>query len=377
MPETTYGMRRLRLPVSVGLFLIASISHAQTDSVKSAESSAGPPETQPVLLQMIRDDAVHKELGLSEDQIQDVYELIRSVDGPWFRVRIRPEAERVGVIGELTARLNHGLSGVLDGTQISRLGQLQNQALGTRMLVRDETAAALGVSPTQRERLYKVYRDSDRRTAEIQAKVASGELDGGEAAKKVADVKESEKREFMDVLSNDQKRKLVSVAGPTFDFSKVKRIYPLAPEFTDQGAQWLQGSGVKLEDLRGKVVAVHFYAFQCINCRRNLPHYNGWHQDFADEGLVVIGIQTPETAAERSADRVAAAIEGESIGYPVLMDGASENWRQWSNTMWPTVYLVDKKGFIRRWWQGEMNWKGTPGEQQMRDTIRQLLDEEG
>ena len=64
-----------------------------------------------------------------------------------------------------------------------------------------------------------------------------------------------------------------------------------------------------------------------------------------------------------------------SLTYPVLLDGESKNWKAWSNTMWPTVYLVDRKGFLRRWWQGELNWKETPGEQQMRETIEQLLSE--
>jgi hypothetical protein len=62
--------------------------------------------------------------------------------------------------------------------------------------------------------------------------------------------------------------------------------------------------------------------------------------------------------------------------YPVLMDAQSSNWKSWSNTMWPTVYLIDKRGFIRRWWQGELNWQGTPGEQQMRDSIERLLSED-
>ena len=130
-----------------------------------------------------------------------------------------------------------------------------------------------------------------------------------------------------------------------------------------------------LEQLRGKVVAVHFYAFQCINCQRNFPHYKAWHDDYGDKDLVIIGIQTPETSPERQIDRVTAAVKQDAMEYPVLMDAQSSNWAAWNNTMWPTVYLIDKQGFIRRWWQGEMNWQGTPGEQQMRETIEQLLAE--
>jgi thiol-disulfide isomerase/thioredoxin len=178
------------------------------------------------------------------------------------------------------------------------------------------------------------------------------------------------------LLSEEQKSKIGNLTGEPFDFSQVKRVYPLAPEFESSGVTWLQGGPLSLERLRGKVVAVHFYAFQCINCKRNLPHYSAWHDDYADKNLVIIGIQSPETSAEREVDRVAAAAKLEGMEYPIIMDAEMSNWSAWNNTMWPTVYLIDKQGFIRRWWQGEMNWQGTPGEQQMRETIEQLLAEE-
>ena len=98
-------------------------------------------------------------------------------------------------------------------------------------------------------------------------------------------------------------------------------------------------------------------------------------KDYADRGLAVVGIQTPETAAERDAEKVAASAKRAGIEYPLLLDRKSSNWNKWSNTMWPTIYLVDRKGFLRRWWQGELNWNGGNGEQQMRATIEQLLAE--
>jgi hypothetical protein len=57
------------------------------------------------------------------------------------------------------------------------------------------------------------------------------------------------------------------------------------------------------------------------------------------------------------------------------MDSAANNWKTWHNTMWPTVYLIDKQGFLRRWWQGELNWQSATGEQEFRQTIQQLLKE--
>ena len=120
---------------------------------------------------------------------------------------------------------------------------------------------------------------------------------------------------------------------------------------------------------------LHFYAFQCINCRRNLPHYNGWYDDFSSDDVVVIGIQTPETPAERDREKVRQALSKEGIEYNVLFDPDSSNWKAWGNTMWPTVYLIDKDGFIRTWWQGELNWEGATGEAQYRQIIRQMVQE--
>ncbi|PAY17741.1 thioredoxin [Rhodopirellula sp. SM50] len=339
-------------------------------------AQVAPPEIQPVLLQMVRDDAIHQELNLSEDQVRQVFAALEQIDGPWFRVRIRPAQERIETIDRLSEQLSDALAEILDSKQLNRLDQLHNQALGTRMIVRDKTATALGLSPTTRESLYEVFAKTDSVVADVQQQSQTQSLDAAAAAKQIDKAKAAEKKSLVDALTNQQKRTLSALTGPSFNFAAVKRMYPAAPELTGEGASWLQGDPLTLDGLKGKVVVVHFYAFQCINCRRNLPHYNRWHADYADDGLVVIGIQTPETAAERSADRVAAALQTEQIQYPVLMDAQSANWKQWSNTMWPTVYLVDKKGFLRRWWQGEMNWKGTPGEAQMRETIEQLLAEE-
>jgi len=57
-----------------------------------------------------------------------------------------------------------------------------------------------------------------------------------------------------------------------------------------------------------------------------------------------------------------------------LFDGEAKNWQAWGNTMWPTVYIIDRDGFIRTWWQGELNWQGAEGEQQIRETIRKLTE---
>ena len=147
----------------------------------------------------------------------------------------------------------------------------------------------------------------------------------------------------------------------------------MAPDFSPS-ADWLNSPALSLEQLRGKVVLVHFYAFQCHNCQANFDVYRRWHDRFGDD-VVVVGIQTPETPDERRRDRVAAAVKLDDFKFPVIFDAASEHWKTWGNTMWPTVYVIDKKGYLRRWWQGELRWKGADTDQQLESLIEDLIEE--
>jgi peroxiredoxin len=329
----------------------------------------------PVLLQMIRDESIHQELTLSAAQQQRVIEALQTVDGRWFRSRNLPADPQRQEIEALTDELQSQLEAILQPQQIDRLAQLQRQALGTRMVLRDDVARPLGLTASQRDAFLKSFVETDSQAAQIQQQLHNGEKDLRSANEELERVKAKERQSLVGMLSSEQRSKLGSLTGSPFEFGAVRRMYPLAPELEPGGVSWIQGGPLTIEQLRGKVVAVHFYAFQCINCQRNFPHYKAWHDDYADRGLVIIGIQTPETSAERSLDRVAAAVKSDAMEYPVMLDAEASNWRAWSNTMWPTVYLIDKQGFIRRWWQGEMNWKETLGEQQMRQTIEQLLAE--
>jgi peroxiredoxin len=344
--------------------------------VREVASQEVLPNTPPVLLQMIRDDAVQNELTLTVAQRTEVKSALKSVDGRWFQSRILPAEKQQPELAMLTSQLRAELDSILDAKQRERLTQLERQALGTRMLTRDDVARALKLTPAKQQAFNEAFIETDQRAGDLQQQVQKGELPAAEAQEQVAKLKQAEQNQLLEKLSTAQRAQLGPLTGQPFDFSKIRRTLPLAPELTDKGVTWIQGGPLKLADLQGKVVAVHYYAFQCINCRRNLPHYKAWHDDYADKGLVIIGIQTPETSSERKLNLVAAAAKSEGIEYPIMLDSDGANWDTWSNRMWPTVYLIDKQGYIRRWWTGEMNWQGTEGEQQMRKTIEQLLVEE-
>lgn len=274
----------------------------------------------PVLLQMMRNGSIHDHLGLDPPSRQAVGATLDMIDGPWWRSRLLGDRERQVEVAKLTETLRTALKANLSAMQMNRVVQLEAQALLTE---------------EDQPRINKMSRQ------DVQA-----------------------------------------VYGQPYDFATIRRTFPRAPELVDgssgdapDGGKWLVGQRTTIGGLKGKVVAVHFYAFECINCIRNLPHYKSWHDDLADKGLVVIGIQTPETPRERDLVAVKNATKQSGIEYPVLMDPDAENWKAWGNTMWPTVYLVDKDGYIRAWWQGEMNWEGGSGEKTMRDQITKLLAE--
>lgn len=360
-------MNRLQCLLGLLFALTAGMNHAAGQATE--------PSTPPVLLQMIRDDAVHRELGLDAAQEGKVMEALQKVDAPWFRARNFPLDKQHAENERLTDLLRADLEGFLTPAQMTRLSELECQALGTRMVLRDDVARRLSITAAQRASFVESFVETDKKSFEIQKAMQKGEKSAQEGNRELENLKSGERKTLISKLTTEQKNQLGAITGQTFSFSQIRRTYPLAPELDLTGATWIQGGPVSLDQLKGKVVAVHFYAFQCINCQRNFDHYQGWYKDFADKDLVVIGIQTPETSAERQLDRVSSAVKKDGMTYPVLFDGQSSNWKNWSNTMWPTVYLIDREGFLRRWWQGELNWQGTPGEKQMRETIEQLLAE--
>jgi thiol-disulfide isomerase/thioredoxin len=148
-----------------------------------------------------------------------------------------------------------------------------------------------------------------------------------------------------------------------------------APELT--GDSWLnvpKGSSLSLASRKGKVTIVHFWTFGCINCKRNLPAYDRWSKRLAGYGVVVIGIHTPETEAERDPANVARKVKELGIAYPVLLDSEHQNWKRWQQSIWPAIYLIDKQGRVRYLWEGELEYQNAGGEAKMNRLIVELLN---
>lgn len=91
----------------------------------------------------------------------------------------------------------------------------------------------------------------------------------------------------------------------------------------------------------------------------------------------MVGVHTPETTTERDLSELRRRLVSEELKFPIVSDNDQNTWNVWGNSMWPSVYLIDKKGRLRYWWYGELDWKGAGGQKIMTEKIKELLAEEG
>ncbi len=106
------------------------------------------------------------------------------------------------------------------------------------------------------------------------------------------------------------------------------------------------GAPITLESLRGKVVILDFMTYSCNNCRAVIPHLSEWAELYRDQGLVVVGIHTPEFAFEREMDNVEKALASLGVSFPVVLDNDYGTWRAYNNHYWPHLFLIDREGNI-------------------------------
>lgn len=125
-----------------------------------------------------------------------------------------------------------------------------------------------------------------------------------------------------------------------------KSQFKQAPELA-RISGYINTEPITLAELKGKVVLVDFWTYSCINCIRTIPYLNAWHEKYADSGLVIVGVHTPEFEFEKNIDNVNAAVEKYGIEYPVVQDNDKGTWKAYENRYWPRKYLVDDEGYIR------------------------------
>ena len=160
---------------------------------------------------------------------------------------------------------------------------------------------------------------------------------------------------------------------PTVAVTSARSFLPIEgalPSFAGATA-WLNTEPLTRETLRGKVVVVDFWTYTCINWQRTQPYVRAWAEKYKDQGLVVIGIHTPEFEFEKNIDNIRPALERFRVRYPVAVDSDYAIWNAFRNQYWPALYVVDAGGNIRHHQFGEGEYERTEA------VIQQLLREAG
>jgi peroxiredoxin len=354
----------MRYHPRVAVLAVFYLAMATAACAVESEKAAAKPESPAVpylTLLIARDPAVHTELGLSTRQIERVDGAVAEVDHSFWLLRDVPVAQCSDQLDALLQKLRGGLKQVLEDAQQRRLDEIILQARGFNGLVAPETVSRLGLSDDQVAQLRSIARTNVRGS-----KASSSETEP--ATPKI------DARQLMEVLTSQQADQWGRAFGQPFDLARVRQVGCAAPELRSVD-DWINSQPTTLKSLRGNVVVLHFWAFGCSNCVHNLPHYQSWYEKLPSSKVKILGIHTPETDRERVVGNLRENVAQRGIKYPVAVDTEAENWKAWGNHMWPSVYLIDKRGLVRNWWYGELNWQGARGEEFMRGRIADLLAE--
>jgi len=171
--------------------------------------------------------------------------------------------------------------------------------------------------------------------------------------------------------SSNLESKIIGLGSQSSDVSSKKSESSLknlgpAPEFKNI-SHWINSEPLTMKSLEGKVVLVDFWTYSCINCIRTLPYVTQWYEKYKDQGLVIVGVHTPEFPFEKVTANVEKAVKDFKINYPVAQDNDFGTWNNYNNQYWPAEYLIDQQGNIVYTHFGEGNYDLTE------NTIRQLL----
>lgn len=322
---------------------------------------------------LIHDRAIHAELKLTDQQRPAMRQALDDLDLRFMALRGQSAAQIAENFPEIRAAAQSRLKDVLQPEQHRRLAEIAMRALGTAALLRPDVAQRMKYTDDQRKELEHIIGKARDAQAELTKRAQSGK-EGAAIAKERAQLQVEEQTQILEVMSKQQQKLWREMVGTDFELSRIGSMALKAPELAAT-KDWLNSQPLQLAQLKGQVVVLHFYAFGCINCVRNYPHYRSWQQKYAGRGVTLIGIHTPETSGERSVEAARQKAQEEKLVFPIVIDNDKANWNAWGNTMWPTVYLIDKQGYVRYWWMGELSWQGAEGDKLTRQRIEELLAE--
>lgn len=162
------------------------------------------------------------------------------------------------------------------------------------------------------------------------------------------------------VIHKDRFKAMMNPAGKEI-------VGQTAPEFDD--GVWINSEPLSLQQLSGRIVVVDFWTFKCRNCVNVLPTLNVWHEKYKDRGVVVVGVHSPETKEEANTELLRQFVVKAHIKFPIVTDNSFVIWNRYRAQFWPSTYIIDQQGVIRRFHYGELGYSS------LEDDIVKLLSD--
>jgi peroxiredoxin len=357
--------------LAVSLSLLAALA-AIADTAKAADDAAAPPKLADPTILLLRDDAARNELGLTADQRTALDSLLLKHNRVLLAIRDVGPTGADATAQPSLAEVRDSLAKLLTEPQRVRLQGLVMQAQGYDHLARKDIADELKLTDAQQRQLADIA--IEFRTKSQALRTEGKNRSPQELQAELNKLQAVRQKQIVARLQPDQLKRWGQLLGQPFDFSKVATGPAAAPEFTDIEA-WLNSSPLTMESLRGQVVVVHFFAFGCYNCKNNYPWYREWQDAFTGRGVTIVGIHTPETTAEEDNAALQTSLDEHGLKFPIAVDKKKTMWTAWYNNIWPAVYIIDKRGRVRFWWYGELDWQGAGNQKVARGQIELLLKE--
>lgn len=213
---------------------------------------------QPYLF-LVRDPVVHADLQLSAEQQQQLTAVNDQMDMPMWSMRNKSAQHIAKTVREMTVATKNQLASILTEEQNARITQIELWVLGMKSLLRDDVAERMKLEPGQRSQVRDIIMTAQKGMAELQRKLNDGG-NADELNKQYRQLQVSQQEDTIAVLTPEQKQEWVAMLGKRIDLSKLGRIKFKAPEL-QSGDGWVNSEPLTLEQLKGKVVALHFYAF--------------------------------------------------------------------------------------------------------------------
>jgi hypothetical protein len=211
------------------------------------------------LLLLLREPAVWEDLKLTSDQHASLVQMNEAIDGPLLASRNQPAQEQQEQVTRWLAETRRQLTSILDASQVRRLEQIRIRIRGYRSLLDDRVATQLALSNPQKGQVQQAFEDLQRDISQLQERAAAGEP-REPLTQRATRLQQDVQKQIIELLSHEQRQKFAALVGRSFDVQKLAQVRFKVPELalTDQ---WINSSPLRMQDLRGKVVALHFWAY--------------------------------------------------------------------------------------------------------------------